>query len=462
MQSHFLASVLFSAALSSAVGSLAADVVDKVKPVFPSEVKITVENGMRIIRANGIPDHNTGPFPNDSNPNTISPQKYEFRVPAEPKAADKPTPYRMHSFGVAVNGVVFDPFAAEWWNGDRNWQYEPMANGSGFLGVDASHAHVQPSGAYHYHAIPTALVYILGDGKDKMVLVGWAADGFPIYNPVGYTDPKDAKSPLKRLKSSYRIKQGNRPDGPGGAYDGKFVADYEYVPGLGDLDECNGIEGVTPEYPKGIYHYVLTDDFPFIPRLYRGTPDPSFERRGPRFAGGQGPGGPGGPGGRRPPIPLIVRALDKNGDGIIDSEEIANAPAALRSLDKRGDGKLTLDEYLGPRPGGAGPQGGPPGNGRRLPLPLLIRAIDTNGDGIITSDEIEHAPEALKKLDTKGDGKLTWDQYMGPRPNRGPGGPNGGPDGPPGAGGAGGTPDAGPGDSSSSRLRLRDRAPAEN
>lgn len=51
-----------------------------------------------------------------------------------------------------------------------------------------------------------------------------------------------------------------------------------------------------------------------------------------------------------------MRALDANGDGIIDAEEIANAPTALRKLDKNGDGKLTPDEY---RDAGA-PAGGPP------------------------------------------------------------------------------------------------------
>jgi hypothetical protein len=34
--------------------------------------------------------------------------------------------------------------------------------------------------------------------------------------------------------------------------------------------------GPTPEYPEGTYYYVITDEFSFIPRLYRGTPDPSF------------------------------------------------------------------------------------------------------------------------------------------------------------------------------------------
>lgn len=329
------------------------------RSTFKNDVTITVENGVRIIRSNGIPNHETGQFPNRDNPNTMSPQKYEFRVPAEPKVAAKTTVLRMQPFGVAVNGVVFDPGAAEWWNRDREsgWQYEPLF-GNGMLGVDHSHAHVQPNGAYHYHGLPTALIYALADGKEKMVLVGWAADGFPIYNPLGIADSKTGK--VKALKSSYQVKKGTRPSGPGGAYDGTFVADYEYVAGSGDLDECNGTTSVTPEYPRGIYHYVLTETFPFVPRLYRGTPDESFNTHGP---GGGGPGGgrPGGPrgGGRRPPLPLIIQALDANGDGIIDADEIKNAVEVLKKLDKNGDGRLTPDEYLGPRPDGAGDPRGP-------------------------------------------------------------------------------------------------------
>ena len=64
---------------------------------------------------------------------------------------------------------------------------------------------------------------------------------------------------------------------------------------------------------------------------------------------------------KRPPLPLIIKALDANGDGVIDAGEIANAPAALKKLDKNGDGKLTRDEYLGKRPGPPA-QDGPGGN----------------------------------------------------------------------------------------------------
>jgi Ca2+-binding EF-hand superfamily protein len=48
----------------------------------------------------------------------------------------------------------------------------------------------------------------------------------------------------------------------------------------------------------------------------------------------------------------VIAALDANGDGVIDANEIANAPAALRKLDKNGDGKLTRDELRGERQGG--------------------------------------------------------------------------------------------------------------
>ena len=69
-----------------------------------------------------------------------------------------------------------------------------------------------------------------------------------------------------------------------------------------------------------------------------------------------------------PPTPLIVSALDTNHDGVIDANEIANAPAALKTLDKRGDGRLTPDEYIGPCPANAGGPndnnaGGPDDNG---------------------------------------------------------------------------------------------------
>ena len=175
----------------------------------------------------------------------------------------------------------------------------------GRLGTDDSLAHVQPDGSYHYHGMPYALLKRLQYDK-KMALVGWAADGYPIYAQLAYKKPNDPKSGLVKLKSSYKLRSGDRTEGPSGPFDGSFNSDFEYNKSFGDLDEHNGRTGVTPEYPKGTYYYVLTDTFPFVPRSFKGVPDRSFFRMPPgggpggMRGGGGAPGGPGGPAG--PPV----------------------------------------------------------------------------------------------------------------------------------------------------------------
>ena len=80
-------------------------------------------------------------------------------------------------------------------------------------------------------------------------MLGWAADGFPIYS---------------------------RRDGPPGTCDGTFVQDYDFLEGLDELDAANSRFGATAEYPEGTIYYAFTHAFPYISRHYRGTPDPSF------------------------------------------------------------------------------------------------------------------------------------------------------------------------------------------
>lgn len=245
------------------------------------QMEIDERQGARFIRADGLPNHATGQFPNRSNPNRISAQSYYFRVPLRPAKTGRAAFYRPnHLFGVAVNGVVFDPNTAEFWNDDRRsgWMIEALS-GARPLGMDQNNAHVQPDGSYHYHGVPTGLLGTLGR-RTGGYMVGWAADGFPIYVD-------------ESLRPSWRLKAIRDPGGPPGKPDGTYSLDYEFVRGLGELDECNGRDGATPEFPKGTYYYVVTDRFPHVPRCFMGTPDGSFVKQGGPHAGG-GPG-------RRPP-----------------------------------------------------------------------------------------------------------------------------------------------------------------
>lgn len=271
-----------------------------------NSVRISSDGGYRYIRSNGIPNHQTGQFPNRGNPNRISAQNHMFRVPLSPKPADELTEGGHNAFGVAVNGVPFDPGAAEFWNNDRRagWQYEALS-GKIDLGLDQNNGHVQPSGAYHYHGLPKGLLSDVRPDRHSP-LIGYAADGFPIYALYGYIDAKDPSKGVKQMRSSWRLRSGYRgeADGPGGRYDGTYVRDWQYVEGAGDLNQANARFTVTPEYPTGTHAYFLSDGFPFIPRYFIGTPDPSFAKGPPR--GRRGPPGMGrerrGPrDGRHPP-----------------------------------------------------------------------------------------------------------------------------------------------------------------
>jgi hypothetical protein len=138
--------------------------------------------------------------------------------------------------------------------------------------VDSNNAHVQPGGAYHYHGMPEGYIAKLNKGQ-AMTLIGWAADGFPIYARYGYSVANDASSATKVMTGSYRLK--TTPDAGRPATSlypmGTFQQDYEYVAGSGDLDECNGRVGVTPEFPNGTYHYYATDTYPYLQRCVKGA-----------------------------------------------------------------------------------------------------------------------------------------------------------------------------------------------
>ena len=316
------------------------------------QVSITEEGGYRVIKANGVPNHEIGQFPGPGCPNAASAQSYSFRMPLQPRTNATFTTLKQQPIGVAINGVPFDPGTAEYWKNDRNsgWHIEAIGGGKN-LGLDQNLAHVQPNGAYHYHGIPEGLLPNLG-GRGEQKMIGYAADGFPIY------------AQTRENRPSYQLKKGSRPSGtagPGGVYDGTYQADYEFVEGTGDLDEANGKTGVTSEYPQGTYYYVATAEFPFYPRMLKGTPDASF-RRGPP-GGGPGGGsqmkGVGGSGGQQ---------VGKSG-GMVQ----AGGGSPIQRFDKNGDGKISMEEA-------------PP------PMKANFSQHDSNGDGWIDAEEAKSLP----------------------------------------------------------------------
>ena len=267
---------------------------------FTNSYNETISGTNRIITSNSIPEHMVGRFgmgPGSLNPNAISEQNESYTITINPAEAASltsllsttgmgPNAGPQYSFGVLLNGVELDPVAAEPFphegamSPNVNWEWNLEALNVQ-IGLDCNSAHVQPTGKYHYHGSPVLFLESLNVPTDAMTLIGYAADGFPIYYKYAYSDASDANSTIIEMSSSYQLKSGVRGgDGitaPCGTSDGVYSNDYEYISGLGTLDEANGRTGITLEYPLGTFYYVITDEFPSIPRFFKGTPSQDFK-----------------------------------------------------------------------------------------------------------------------------------------------------------------------------------------
>lgn len=250
----------------------------------------TCSTTQRSLTANGLPNHPVGTFPNAGNPNTITAQTISFSATLTPVKGTTNSnvggPGGKNVFTLA--GVKFEPGTAgtcpsnltatsqcNLAMGTDTWRVEALGQTTFNFGVDSNNAHVQPTGEYHYHGMPEGLLTNAGasDTNRKMVLVGWAGDGFPVYARYCYTNATDATSPLKVCTGSFvkdTVADAGRPSTtlvPLGA----FLSDWSYSAGSGDLDDCNGRTGVTPEFPNGIYYYMATDSYPYFSRCLKGN-----------------------------------------------------------------------------------------------------------------------------------------------------------------------------------------------
>ena len=320
---------------------------------YGTKTKVTLTKDARVMVTNALPNHNTGEFPNPGNPNTISAQNNTYSFPLSPKYTGKATWAREP--GIALNGIKFEPGTAEVVVCDtgENYRVEALQNVID-LGLDFNHAHVQPTGAYHYHGTPTSVIEEFDAGED-LVHVGFAHDGFPMYY-----------SKSGKFKPSYKAIDGNREgeectyDNPhqsmdisvGGHHDGTFTSDFEYVEGYGDLDECNGIT------INGKYMYLVTAEFPYISRCLMGD----YEEARPQ-GGGLGPGGGQG---QQPDVTELMTQMDANKDSMLSKDEVKGPLSEnFSKIDLDKDGFITKEELeKGQQQNKQRPQGGRPQGGR--------------------------------------------------------------------------------------------------
>ena len=245
-------------------------------------VVVDCDANTRSIESNALPNHDTGEFPNSGNPNTISAQDSSYTYPLEPTFEGDAT-FAMLP-GVAINGVKFQPDTAERATCTSGETYnieaiQDVAN----LGLDFNNAHVQPTGAYHYHGVSDLLVQLYST-TDDLVHVAFAADGYLIYySKSGAYEPSyrlgaDAR---EGTNCTYTSGGGNGTTITfGSVKDGSLKQDWDYDASFGQLDECNGTT------VNGQYIYLITEDYPYVPRCLNGEITST---------------GPGGGGGGQPP-----------------------------------------------------------------------------------------------------------------------------------------------------------------
>ena len=328
------------------------------QPAYSDVQQVSYSGDYVYVKGTGLASHQMGPWYMDLNQifgNWPSNENYTRRFPIHPQAAAKKITNGLGPLGLWVNGVaLFNLLDGAYY--DPTTQREPHgAPGALSSGIwvrnavvveqptfDKSNAHQPPSGTYHYHDNPVALRYQLNDNiaynaatdnytEDTSRLhhspiLGWSYDGYPIYGPYGYADPKNPASEVRRMVSGYVARDGSHHTtdlrktgrqtlakwaadlhntkvqldksqyGPAVSERytlGRYVEDFDYLGDLDgaqgkdfDLDLYNGRFGVTPDFPNGTYAYFVTiqaDGSPAFPyvigRQWNGVPGGGEARR---------------------------------------------------------------------------------------------------------------------------------------------------------------------------------------
>ena len=197
----------------------------------------------------------------------VSAQNLNYTMTLNPTKAASVTSTSLGPIGILANGaVIYNPY-----EGDGKTVavtgnvYLTDSNGVKWGFLDECNGHPGMGGMYHYHGMPPCVTSVIDKVGGPSHILGIAFDGFLIYGD------KDIN--------------------------GKLVTSAQ-------LDACNGITSATPEFPAGVYHYVLTQEKSNRSTIncFAGTPAITQSAGGqPGGMGGMpGMGGPPQPGGQQP------------------------------------------------------------------------------------------------------------------------------------------------------------------
>lgn len=184
-----------------------------------------------------VPDASTATATDDP---TVA-QSYDYLIPLTPTKAATTTPTSLGVIGVMISGAsLFNPYEGDGATVATQSNFSVKdANGNDVWFLDDCSGHPTPMGQYHYHALPKCVTASVDEATGPSHIIGIAFDGYPIYG--------DRDINGKQLTAA-------------------------------DLDECNGITSATPEFPGGVYHYVLLDvaDSTSSIRCFSGVVDESL------------------------------------------------------------------------------------------------------------------------------------------------------------------------------------------
>ncbi len=268
------ASVATSATTSSS--SSASTKAGLKKATWGKNMKVSYGTSTIRLRSNGIPNHSRSKYYAVPNAGVVVPtqatataaldptgtQSYDFKIPTTPKKISKTTAAPLGSIGMMISGsVLFNPYEGDGTTVAMASNFTISApDGSTAPFVDTCSGHPTPAmggggGQYHYHGLPACVSKEVDTSTGPSHIIGIAFDGFPIY---GKRDIKGKVIPASKL------------------------------------DKCNGITSATPEFPKGIYHYVLpgTANATSSIRCFHGKVDSSLITQMPNMGGPPGGGPP--------------------------------------------------------------------------------------------------------------------------------------------------------------------------